>query len=240
MQRPSANTNIRNENCMTCTVRTESFFCSLPAADLKAFEAIKLVTTYPTGAVLFGEGDAARGIFVLCKGRVKLTMTSSNGKVIILRIAQPGEVLALHSVISNAPLQASAETVEPSQINFVRREDFMRFLREHSQAAIRTAQQLSTSYETACEQVRSLALAPSAHGKLARFLLEWTGRGDRSNQGGTAKLTLTHEEIGQMIGISRETVTRTLGEFKSSRLVVLKGSTLLIPNKAALQDMTED
>jgi CRP/FNR family transcriptional regulator, cyclic AMP receptor protein len=238
MQRPSAIN--RNENCMSCTMRTDSSFCNLPMGDLKAFDAIKLATAYPVGAVLFSEGDAARGIFVLCKGRVKLTMTSSNGKVIILRIAQPGEVLALHSVISNAPLQASAETVEPSQINFVRREDFMRFLREHSQAAIRTALQLSTSYETACEQVRSLALAPSAHGKLARFLLEWCGRGQHASQDGCAKLTLTHEEIGQMIGISRETVTRTLGEFKTSRLVVLKGSTLLIPNKSALQNMAGD
>ncbi len=225
------------DSCMKCGEKKKGFFCNLSPVDMKAFEALRLTSSYPRGVMLFTEGDLARGVMVLCKGHVKLTMTSSTGKVIILRLASPGEVLGLHSVISNAPLQASAETAEPCQVAFLRREDFLRYVGEHPQAALRAAEQLSTGYEAACEQVRALALAPSAHGKLARFLLHLCHKSPASSNDVCAKLTLTHEEIGQMIGVSRETVTRTLGEFKSNHLVVLHGASLQIPNKSALQTM---
>ena len=97
------------------------------------------------------------------------------------------------------------------------------------------AQHLSKSYEIACDQVRSIGLSNSAPEKLARFLLEWTAQGQQQpGPGVRAVLTLTHEEIGQMIGASRETVTRTLGEFKAQRLACLKGAVLNIPDRSAL------
>jgi CRP/FNR family transcriptional regulator, cyclic AMP receptor protein len=198
-------------------------------------EAIRFTTTYPGGAVLFAEGDAPRGVMVLCKGRAKVSVTSGAGKSLILRVAKPGEVLALHSVVSNQPCQATVETLEPCQVSFFRREDFLRFLKEHSEASLMAAQQLSASYETACEQVRSIGLSGSAPEKLARFLLDWTADAKQTGREVRAVLTLTHEEIGQMIGTSRETVTRTLGELKSQQLVSLKGSMLVIPDRTALE-----
>ncbi len=224
------------ESCRNCKLRSEGFFCDLPVVSLKAFEAIKYTTTYPEGAVLFMEGQSPRGVILLCKGRVKLSMTSPEGKTIILRIVKPGEVLGLHAVVSGTPYQGTAETLEPCQVNFVKREDFLRFLREHGEASIRSAQQLSGSYQVACEQIRSLGLTHSAPEKLAKFLLDWSATGQEAKQGIQVKLTLTHEEIGQIIGTSRETVTRTLGEFKSRQLVGLNGSTLIIPDKAALEN----
>ncbi len=223
------------EDCRNCTLRSEGFFCSLSTAALKAFDAIKYTSAYPEGAVLFVEGQPPRGIFMLCKGRVKLSMTSSEGKALILRIVAPGDVLGLNATISNKPYKATAEALEPCQINFVRREDFLRFMREHGEASIRSAQQLSNSYDAACEQIRSLGLSHSAPQKLAKLLLGWSGRGQETKQGIRVKVTLTHEEIGQVIGTSRETVTRTLGEFKSKQLATLQGSTLVIQNKAALE-----
>ena len=185
--------------------------------------------------MLFVEGQSAQGVFLLCKGRVKLSMTSSEGKTLILRIVKPGEILGMHATVSDTAFQATAETLEPCQVNFIKRDDFLRLLRDHGDASIHAAQQLSGSYQTACEQVRSLGLSQSAPEKLARFLLEWSAKGQSSRQGIRVKLTLTHEEIGQIIGTSRETVTRTLGEFKSKHLAELKGSTLVIQNKAALE-----
>ncbi len=223
------------ENCRNCTQRSDGFFCSLSPATLKAFDEIKHTTTYPEGAVLFVEGQLPRGIYMLCKGRVKLSMTSSDGKALILRIAVPGDVLGMNATISSKPYKATAEALEPCQINFVRREDFLRFLREHGEASIRSAQQLSNSYDAACEQIRSLGLSHSAPQKLARLLLGWAAKGQETKQGVRVRLTLTHEEIGQVIGTSRETVTRTLGEFKSKQLATLQGSTLVIQNKAALE-----
>jgi CRP/FNR family transcriptional regulator len=203
---------------------------------LKAFEATKYTTSYPEGAVLFVEQEAPRGVFMLCRGRVKLSMTSSDGKTVILRIVGPGEVLGLHAAFSARRYQATAETLEPCQVNFVKREDFLRFLREHAEASIRVAQELSNNYQVACEQIRSLGLSHSVPQRLARFLLDSCAKGQETKQGIRVKLALTHEEIGQVIGTSRETVTRTFGEFKDKQVACLNRSTLVVQNKAALQN----
>lgn len=220
------------ENCESCTSRSEGFFCNLTPEGLKTFESIKFTTAYPAGAMLFVEGEPPRGVYLLCRGRVKLSMTSREGKTLILRIINPGELMGLHAAVSQTPFQATAETLEPCQVNFIKREDFMRFLRDHSEASVHAAMQLSSNYQMACEQVRSLGLSQSAPEKLARLLLEWSEKGQPTAQGIRVQLNLTHEEIGQIIGTSRETVTRTLSEFKSKHLARMKGSSAVIDKEA--------
>jgi CRP/FNR family transcriptional regulator, cyclic AMP receptor protein len=223
------------ERCQDCRLKSEGFFCNLSTKALQAFQAVKFTTAYPEGAILFVEGQPSRGVFMLCKGRIKMSMNSSDGKALILRIAGPGEVLGLNAAVSGRPYELTVETLEPCQVNFVKREDFLHFLGYHAEASIRAAQQLSGSYHTACEQIRALGLSHSAPEKLARFLLNWSGKGQQTGQGIRVSLALTHEEIAQTIGSSRETVTRTLGDFKSKQFATLKGSTLMIQNKAALE-----
>src|ERR1035437_9225018 len=123
-------------------MKTDRLFCDLPASALELIETIKYATAYPKGAVLVVEGQAPRGIFVLCKGRVKLSICSTDGKTLILKIAEPGEVLGLSATVSGKPYELTAETVDPCQVNFVKREDFLRFLKEHSDACLRVAEQL--------------------------------------------------------------------------------------------------
>ena len=223
------------ENCVTCKKRSERIFCNLPAAALQSFDAIKFPTAYPQGAVLFVEGQKARGIFVLCKGRVKLTLGASNGKTLIMKLVEPGEVLGLSATMSGKPYEVRAETLEPCQVNFVRREDFLRFLREHGEACLQVAQELGRKYNSACHEIRTIALTHSSSERLAGLLLEWSGNNRGTNVELRLKLVMTHEEIAQMIGTARETVTRVLSEWKKRHIVQIKGSTLLIQNKAALK-----
>ena len=226
------------ESCFTCKLRADRIFCDLPTAALQSFESIKYASAYPKGAVLFVEGQAPRGIFVLCKGRVKLSICSTDGKTLILKIAEPGEVLGLSATVSGKPYELTAETIDPCQVNFVKREDFLRFLREHAEACFRVAEQLSDKYNTACHEIRSLGLSHSAAEKLAKLLLEWSSKnGENAKQEPRLKLALTHEEIAQMIGTSRETVTRLFAELKKRQIVHAKGSTLHIRNKAALKQL---
>ena len=226
------------ESCLTCKMRAERLFCDLPASALQSFESIKYATAYPKGAVLFVEGQAPRGIFVLCKGRVKLSICATDGKTLILKIAEPGEVLGLSATVSGKPYELTAETIDPCQVNFVKREDFLRFLREHSDACFKVAEQLSEKYNNACHEVRSLGLSHSAGEKLAKLLLEWSSKnGEANKQEPRLKLALTHEEIAQVIGTSRETVTRLLGSFRKKQMAILRGSTLLIKNKAGLEKL---
>ena len=225
------------ESCLTCKTRSQHLFCDLPAAALQTFESIKYATAYPKGAVLFVEGQAPRGIFVLCKGRVKMSICATDGKTLIVKIAEPGEVLGLSATVSGKPYELTAETVDPCQVNFVKRDDFLRFLKEHSDACFKVAEQLSEKYNTACHEIRSLGLSHSAAEKLAKLLLEWSVKNGGARQPDRLKLTLTHEEIAQMIGTSRETVTRLFADFKKRQLIQLKGSTLVIRNRAALEGL---
>ena len=225
------------ENCLICKLRHSGFFCDLPKASLQDLEKLKYASAYPQGAVLFVEGQAPRGVYIICSGRVKLSTTSRDGKTLILRIAQSGEVLGLHATVSGKPYELTAETLQPAQLDFVRREDFLKFLQNHGDSCLHAAQHLSKNCQNAYEMIRSLGLSHSVSEKLARLLLEWASDGETTNDGIRIKVSLTHEEIAQLIGTSRETVTRVLGEFRDKELAQLRGSTLLIRNKAGLEKL---
>lgn len=225
------------ENCLTCKLRADRMFCDLPAETLAAFDAITYANLHPRGAVLFVEGQEPRGVYVVCGGRVKLSTCGADGKTIITHLAEPGEILGLSATVSGQPHEVTAEMLEPGQTNFIKREEFLRFLKEHGEASLRVAEHLSRHYHTACVQIRSLGLSHSAAEKLAKLLLEWAARGEVTEYGIRLKLTLTQEEMAEMIGTSRETVTRLFADFKKKQVVQLRGSTLLIRDKAALENL---
>ena len=224
-----------SESCQTCKLSAKGFYCKLPPAALKEFDAVQSTSAYPKGALLFMEKQEARGIFLLCEGQVKLSVSSSEGRTLILRIAQAGEVLGLMPVLAGVRYEATAETCRPCQVAFVSAEDFRRFVASHPQAYPGIVKQLGASYEGACEQLRSVVLSASANERLGRLLLEWSAGSNGTKLGSKITLPLTQSEIGEMLGVSRETVTRSLSQFKNRHLVVVKGSTLTIPNRAALE-----
>jgi CRP/FNR family transcriptional regulator, cyclic AMP receptor protein len=227
------------ESCLTCPMMKERLFCNLPPAALDGLDAISSSAVYPKGAILFVEGQVPRGVFVLCNGRAKLSANSADGKSLILRIADPGEVVGLPGTISGKPYSITAEAIEPIQANFIPRELFLTFLRTHGEAAMRVAEILSEIYHATYQELRYIALSGSAAEKLARFLLDLAashGKPVNGNHGSLSlSLTLTHEEIAEMIGASRETVTRLFGDFKRQQLVEIHGSTLIIRNRDGLE-----
>ena len=125
--------------------------------------------------------------------------------------------------------------IEPGQANFISRESLLDFLRENGEVALRVAQQLSRNYYVAYEEIRTLGLATSPAEKFAKLLLSWEAK---NNNGPAAiRLTLTHEEIAEMIGTTRETVSRLFSDFKRKQLVQIKGSTLTIRNREGLEKL---
>jgi CRP/FNR family transcriptional regulator len=181
------------------------------------------------------ERQDARGVFVLCEGEVKLSISSSEGKTLIMRVAKAGEILGLMAGMSGAPYEVTAETIRPCQVAFIRREDFKRFVEKHPEASQGVARQMTMQYQAACEQLRTVGLSGSAHEKLARLLLTWSSGSRESKEGIRTTLPLTHEEIAEFIGITRETVTRTLSDFKVRNLVAIHGSMMTIHDRAALE-----
>ncbi|MBS1841534.1 MAG: Crp/Fnr family transcriptional regulator [Acidobacteria bacterium] len=223
------------ENCQSCGLRAAGFFCQLNSETLKDFNSIRTTSTYPGGAVLYLEKQDPRGVFVLCAGEVKLSISSSSGKTLILRIAKPGEILGLMAVLSDTPYEVTAEALHPCQVAFIRRDDFLQLLARHHELCDKVVKQLTALYTGACEQLRTVGLSASAPEKLARLILEWSATGKKTKGGTLVKVPLTHQEIAEFLGTTRETVTRTLSDFKTRNLVTLQGSTLTISNRAELE-----
>jgi CRP/FNR family transcriptional regulator, cyclic AMP receptor protein len=224
-------------DCLSCHHRSDNFFCALSEESLDAFNQVKNGAAYPEGAVIFVEGQTPRGIFLLCQGQAKLSTTSRDGRTLILRIARAGEILGLDAVVTGKPYEVTLETMQPCRLTFVSRKDFLRFLREHGDAALRAAQQISRDCRDAYDVVRSIGLSHTVAGRVAKFLLASAADGHVTNGVVCAKLALTHEELAQLMGTSRETITRTLTEFRKKEIVELKGSTLIIHNKPALEQL---
>jgi CRP/FNR family transcriptional regulator, cyclic AMP receptor protein len=227
------------DDCATCPIRTDGYFCQMSPDTLAHFQKMKFTSLYPSGSVLFAEGQVPRGVYMLCKGRVKLTMASPSGKTVIVRVVEAGELLGLHSAISGDAHEVTAETLQPCQVDFIRRDDFKKLL-EHGDASVNAMQQFSNYYRGACHQIRYLGLTPSATEKMASFLLESASRGQETPKGIRFNLSLTHEEIAQVVGVTRETVTRALTELRSRMLISTKGPSVLIRNKPALEAMVLD
>lgn len=229
---------IRESYQQPAEMRADTFFCDLTDEALRRTDLVK-ATEHTKGSVIFVEGQTAHGVHVLRRGRVKLSASSGEARVIITGIAEPGDVLGLSAVISRAPYEVTAEALGACQLVFIKREEFLRLLEVNAGAALRATRQLSRSYRTTHRQVRLLGLSNSAACKLAGLLLDCAARhGAQTADGVALKLTLTHEEIGQIIGASRETVTRLFSDFKRRQLLKVTGATLHLRNLAALAELT--
>jgi CRP/FNR family transcriptional regulator len=183
---------------------------------------------------LFSEKDESHGIYIVLEGEVKLSINPSEGRRLSLRIARKGDILGLASALSGSPYETTAETVYPARLVPIGRREFLGFMMRHPEAYQVFSAELTREFMMACEQLRTVGLSTSAPEKLARLLLDWSENGQTFESGTKFRFSMTHEEIGEFIGASRETVTRTLSVFKHERLVAFNGSILTIPSKAAL------
>jgi len=202
-----------------------------------ALESVQCITYYPAGAVLFVESQPSRGVFFLSRGRIKLSVCARDGKTLILRVVQPGDALGVGAAVSGRTYEATAETLEPCEISFIRPSDLLRLMSLYNEFAMRMAEYLSQEYNSTCRELRSLMLSESASERLARLLVGWLDTNGDTKHRGQMKLTLTHEEIAQMIGTSRETVTRLLTGFRKKQFVQRHGSTIVVCNRGALESL---
>jgi CRP/FNR family transcriptional regulator len=223
------------DNCVTCPVREGYLFCNLSVHAVQRLNEIKATAVYPKGAMLFMEGQRPRGMFVLYAGQAKLSTSSFGGTTIITKVSESGDVLGLNAVVSNRPYEVTAEMTEPGQANFIARDSLLQFQKDHGEVALRIAEQLSRNYYTAHDEIRILGLTRSPSRKFAMLLLSWWTKTTENNGTMQVRLTLTHEEIAEIIGTTRETVSRLFSKFKEKHLLQLKGSTLVIRNRRALE-----
>ncbi len=196
---------------------------------VQALESVKSIVNLPKHAKLLEEGQLPEGIFVLLHGSVKLFVSLKCGKSLILRLVQSGEVLGLSATMSSTPAEYTAETLSPTQFLYVPRKDFLTLLEQHPAICISVVEVLSHQLREAVNMIHYSSGSQPAVEKLADLLEMWVAEcGEATERGTELKLPLTQEEIGQMIGVSRETVSRLLADFEEQGILELEGSHVLV------------
>lgn len=212
--------------------------CESPISEVRGLDNVKVTRNYSRGSVLFREGQRSNGVHVLCEGRAKVSITSAEGKTLILRIAQPGDLLGMNATLTGQPYGATAETLERCRIDFISTQDIVRMLGRDRKACLSVAESLGRKLSGVVEHARLLFLSQSAAEKLARLLITWCDeQGKRTAQGIRINSGLTHEEMGQMISSSRETVTRVFGELKRKHIVSIVDNAIFVRNRKALESV---
>jgi CRP/FNR family cyclic AMP-dependent transcriptional regulator len=184
------------------------------------------------GQVLFSEGEPARGIYILRTGRAAVSITSREGRVVILRMAEAGDVLGLNSVLGGSSYEATLKTIGPCRTDFIARAELLDLLERPAGAKAMLAI-LRRELTELTNRTRSLLLPQTAGARLARLLLDW------SRENGTTRIdkAFTHEEMAQMICSSRETVTRLLASMSRQQIIQINSNNVLILDRTSLEAM---
>lgn len=204
--------------------------------EIHAAKIANLNSVHGRGTVIFAEGEPARGVYILRSGRATVSIASSEGRVVMLRMAQAGDVLGLNSVLRNLPHDATVKALGPCRTDFVSRHELLEFIQQNEAGAQAVLRVLSQELTELTDRVKLLVLTQTVNGRLAKQLLEWSN----SNGTGAAETArvdrvFTHEEIGQMICSSRETVTRLLAVLSKKSIIRVTSDSILICNRPALE-----
>lgn len=226
---------------------TESNLISgLSRASLDALTKVATWMEFPRGQQVYREGDKATGVYIVLRGKVKLVSDSSEGKTLILRIARPGEMISLSAALSGRNNDTSAETTEPSTLCFIATINLRQVMTSEPEVGLRMARELSIEYSSLCQGLSTIGLQRSAMSRLAKLLFDMTGHRapqrhsqPHPEQGAiVSTCPLTHQEMSQIIGTSRETVTRLLQDLRSSGIACVKRDTLTVNRPERLQALT--
>lgn len=225
--------------CAACANRRPGWFCSLGSSVLADLELATSTITLPAQASLFHQGDDARCLYLICSGHLKLTAGSTKDRQMIVRIAGPGSMLGLYAVLSHGMYEVSAQSLTSAQLRPVERDRFLAFLRIHKEAQMRAVQCICQEYRFALQDACRIALAETVAARLGRLLLEFSHQIGEHLNGDSYQfpLLLTHEEMASMTCTTRETVTRTLGQFRKEGWISIEDSLVTVHHPDRLQTL---
>jgi CRP/FNR family cyclic AMP-dependent transcriptional regulator len=221
-------------------VETTDFLATVPllsgldATEVARFAELTRERSYPRGSVILFEDDPGDSLFIVRLGRVKVVLIGEDGREVILGLLGPGAHFGELSIIDGAPRSAHVIATEDSQLIVLRREDFRRRVNESPVVAWALLVELSRRLRRADEQIGSLVLL-DVDGRIARLLLDAA-----AESGGTAiEKRLTHQTIAQMIGASRETVSRAMRHFQDQGLIRVEHRQISIGDRAGLERLAQ-
>jgi len=203
-------------------------FSDLPEDTIEQIAQVGIRKSFKKESIILMEEDESGSLFIIAKGKVKVTRTSSDGREVILNILSDSDIFGEMSLIDGLTRSATVIALEPSELFIIQRNQFLEFLKEHPEISIAVMQELSKRLRSADMQIKSLSLK-DAEGKVATVIVQLANDQGRIRQGAVEieKLPL-QQDLANMAGTSRETISRTLHTFAKKGLIELEGSKLRI------------
>lgn len=210
-------------------LRRVPLFESLSDADLNSFADFVRERSYPKGSVIVFEDDPGDALYVVASGQVKVVLVAEDGREVILSVLGPGSFFGEMAILDDEPRSAHVIAMEESNLLMLRREDFQARLRSMPDVAISLLKEISRRLRRADEKIGSLVLL-DVHGRLAHLLLRMADE----EQGDRITRKLTHHTIAQMIGSSRETVSRAMRNLVEQNVIEVTRTDISLKNRQAL------
>lgn len=204
-----------------------ALFSDLAEKDLELISSHSVIKQYPKNCILINEGDRSDALYVILGGKVKVFLSDEDGKEIILNIQEAGEYFGELALLDEEPRSASVMTLEPSRLMVISKTDFQRCLVANPELALKLIRALAQRVRSLTETVRNLALL-DVYGRVARTLENLA-----VEKGGKQVIEqkLTHQDIANMVGASREMVSRIMKELTTGGYVQVVNRQITIKGK---------
>ena len=214
-------------------------FSGLGEKALEKLRSMSRTLHYERGQVIFEEGEPAFGLYIICRGKVKLAKHSLKGKKQILKLLGPGEILGEKTLFDREVYTAYAETLEATTLHFIEREPFLEFLRTYPEVALRLLEKLSRELKAFQDKLMEASYEGSLE-RLARLLLMMARKyGRETPKGWEVGVELSRQELAELAGISTETAIRVLSRMRERGLIALEGHKIYILDKEGLARLAE-
>ncbi len=224
---------IVNVSCDECPIYNRSIFKGIEGCDLLDLVATKTCYFYRKGQIIYYEGKGALGIYCIHSGRIKVCKLGSEGKEQITRMALAGEMLGLRSIVSGKPYSASATALDDTVCCFIAKRKFFQLTIKYPFISQRIMITLSHLLEGAENKITSMA-QKSVRERLAESLLVLEDVFRNEHCAERDFISLSREDLANLIGTATETVIRLLSEFKQDELVEIKGRKIRVLDRQAL------
>ncbi|MEE8116198.1 MAG: Crp/Fnr family transcriptional regulator [Gemmatimonadales bacterium] len=212
------------------TLRSIPLFSQLREGDVWRIRNAAITRNYARDSIILFESDAGDALYVVLSGQVKIVHTAEDGREVILATRAKGDFFGELSLIDDQPLTAHVIAMQDSDLLVLRRDDFRRCLAEMPGISAGLLRALCQRLRRADSMIGGLVLL-DVKGRVARLILEMASQ----NDGKTIPKGITHQTISQMIGASRETVSRTLREMTMQGLIVVTGRRIAVGDRASLE-----
>ncbi len=218
-------------------LRRVAIFSGMSEPELVKIAAIASERTVPKGRAIFFEGDIGEVLYLIKSGRVKVFRMAQDGREKIYAVLGAGETLGEMALLDGGRRSASAEAIEDCRMIQIHRDRFLETLEQSPGIAIKIIESLCGRLRHANDQVEHLAFL-DARGRVVSAILDLTsGPAARKREDSSVELAVTHQQLGQMAGTSRETTTRVLSELEQEGLIVTERNRLVVADVERLRSI---